>query len=131
MMPPSSSSVRETDLHRQLRDWNAVEPITVLGAAAGKTEWYRGAYAIVDAAVGKDIAGGRFAHTPAMEWWRARLRAEREALYEWVVMMTCDGACSLPLHERQERLADALDAYEVLGVPLGEARPPELGLRST
>lgn len=122
------AQARETALHRQLRDWNAVQPITVPGAAAGKTEWYRGAYAILSAAVTTDVAEGRRAHSPAMEWWRTQLLAERDALYEWIVTMTGDGVCVLPPRERQQRLADALDAYRIMDVPLGDALPPGLNL---
>lgn len=60
------AQARETALHRQLRDWNAVQPITVPGAAAEKTEWYRGAYATLRATVADDIAGGRVSHAPAL-----------------------------------------------------------------
>lgn len=120
------AQARETELHRRLCDWNAMQPITVPGAAAGKTEWYRGAYGVVRAALQEDVAGGRVVHLPALPWWQSRLCIERDALYEWIVMLLRDGAYRLPPDERRALIADALDAYTALGVPLGNAMPPEL-----
>ena len=119
------AQARETALHRRLRDWNAMQPITVPRAAAGKREWYRGAYDTVLAQVETDEGEGHVVHRPALSWWQARLRAEREGLYEWIIQLMRDEACPLPLHERRERLADVLDAYTQLGVPLEGALPRE------
>lgn len=124
------AQARETELHRMLHDWNAVQPITVPGAAAGKTEWYRGAYPTLRAQIEEDKAGDRVVHMPALPWWQARLSAEREMLYEWIVFLMRDDACPLPAWERRQRLADLLDAYVLLGVPLDDAVPPELMHRS-
>lgn len=51
------AQARETVLHRRLRDWNAMQPITVPRAAAGKREWYRGAYDTMLAQVETDEGG--------------------------------------------------------------------------
>ncbi len=120
------AQARETELHRRMCDWNAVQPITVRAAAAGKTEWYRGAYDRLLEELEHDEAQGRAVHRDALPWWRARLRAEREKLYEWIVWITRDDACPLPACERQRRLADVLDSYAQLGVPLESAVPEEL-----
>lgn len=120
------AQARETALHRHLGDWNAVQPITVRDAAAGKTEWYRGAYDALLGEIERDQAQGHIVHRPALPWWQARLRVEREKLYEWIVWLMRDDACPLPAHERRQRLADVLDAYAQLDVPLEDAVPPEL-----
>lgn len=65
----------------------------------GRRSGIAGAYAILSEAVAIDVADGRRAHSPAMEWWRTHLLAEREALYEWIVTLTGDGACVLPPRE--------------------------------
>ncbi len=114
------AQARETALHRRLREWNAMQPITVRRAAAGKTEWYRGAYDMLHAEIGRDEAAGCIVHRPALLWWQARLRADRERLYEWILWLTRDEACPLPRHERRQWLADVLDAYAPLGVPLDD-----------
>lgn len=118
------AQARETELHRRLRDWNAVQPITVPGAAAGKTEWYRGAYAALRSAVGDDIAGGRIAHASATQWWRRRLQDERETLYEWATLMlrTDEPATE----DGRTLLRDTLDAYASLDVALDDCLPQEL-----
>lgn len=120
------AQARETALHRHLDEWNAMQPITVRSAAAGKTEWYRGAYETLRAEIEKDKAVGCVVHVPALPWWQARLRAEREKLYAWVIWLTRDEASTLSQDERRQRLADVLDAYEQLDVQLGEAVPAEL-----
>lgn len=118
------AQARETALHRGLRDWRAMQPITVPRAAAGKREWYRGAYDTVFAQIADDEAEGRVVHRPALPWWQARLRAERELLYEWVIQLMRDEAGPLLLHERRRRMADVLDAYAQLDVSLEGALPP-------
>jgi len=117
---------RETALHRHLDEWNAMQPLTVRSAAAGKTEWYRGAYDTLRAEIENDRATGCVVRAPALPWWQARLCAEREKLYEWITWLTRDEACALPQNERRQRLADVLDAYERLDVPIGDAVPAEL-----
>lgn len=120
------AQARETALHRRLDEWNAMQPITVRGAAAGKTEWYRGAYDLLCQHIERERSGGRIVHAPALPWWQVRLCAEREKLYEWGSWLTCGEACALPQHERRQKLADVLDAYAWLDVPLGDAVPAEL-----
>lgn len=120
------AQARETALHRRLRDWNAVQPITVRRAAAGRTEWYRGAYDALLAEIERDHAQGRTVYRPALRWWQARLRSERERLFEWALWLTRDDACQLPRHERRQWLVDVLDAYEKLGVSLEDVLPAEL-----
>jgi hypothetical protein len=117
------AQARETALHRRLGEWNAMQPITVRSTAAGKTEWYRGAYDLLRQHIEHERSGGRIVHAPALPWWQARLRAEREKLYEWISWLTRDEASALPQHERRQRLADVLDAYAWLDVPLGDAVP--------
>ena len=120
------AQARETELHRRLRDWNAVQPITVPGAAAGKTEWYRGAYVALKAAVEDDITGGRIVHAPAIAWWRTRLHEEREKLYEWASRLLHIDDTSLESGSGKALLVDTLDAYSSFGVPLDNVLPPEI-----
>lgn len=121
------AQARETALHRQLRALNAMQPITVRARAAGETEWYRGAYATLCKEVERDRRRGYVVHAPSIAWWRQRLGEEREALYEWASQLLreqVDGA--LPPIDRLQLLADALDAYPGLEVPLADALPLEL-----
>ncbi|MFS6706530.1 GIY-YIG nuclease family protein, partial [Staphylococcus aureus] len=67
------AQARETALHRHLGEWNAMQPITVRCAAAGKTEWYRGGYDVLRAEIESDRARGCIVHAPALPWWQARL----------------------------------------------------------
>lgn len=124
------AQARETGLHRRLREWNAAQPITVPGVAAGKTEWYRGAYPELLAALEEDAAGGRVVHLPALCWWRARLEGERERLYEWVSQLLHGSEGSPMPPDVRALLSDALDAYRTIGVSLEGVLPdglPRLG----
>jgi len=62
-------------------------------------------------------------YRPALPWWQARLRNERDGWYEWIIQLMRDEASSLPLHERRQRLSDVLDAYAQLDVSLEGALP--------
>jgi hypothetical protein len=108
---------RESGLHRQLREWNAMQPITVPRAAAGKREWYRGAYDTVLACLQDDHAAGRVIHHPALPWWQQRLRERRELLHEWTAAMRHDARAE-PAGPHLQQLTDVLDAYACLGVSL-------------
>jgi len=121
------AQARETQLHRRLRELNAVQPLTVPIRAAGETEWYRGAYASVRAEIDRDIALGHRGHIDGTAWWRDRLRIEREVLFEWSMQLFRDDVPqSLPAAERRSLLADALDAYACLDVSLADALPTDV-----
>lgn len=120
------AQARETGLHRRLREWNAPQPITVPLRAAGHTEWYRGAWAEVETELAGDRERGHVVHLGALDWWRGRLQREREALFEWASQLQREVEAGLASRERMRLLADALDAWPALGVPLDQALPPEL-----
>ncbi|WP_187775642.1 GIY-YIG nuclease family protein [Luteimonas suaedae] len=120
------AQARETGLHRRLREWNAPQPITVPLRAAGRTEWYRGAYAELEAEVAADRARGHVVHQATLDWWRHRLQRERDTLYEWAAQLQRDVEDGYGSPERMQLLADALDAWPGMGLPLHDALPPEL-----
>jgi hypothetical protein len=103
-----------------------MQSITVRSAAAGRAEWCRGAYDALLAEIEHDYTQGCTVHRPALPWWQARLRSERDRLYEWIIWLACDDACPLPLQERRQWLVAVLDAYEKLGVSLENVLPVAL-----
>lgn len=118
---------RETGLHRRLRQWNAVQPLTVPAVAGGRTEWYRGASAILRAELEHDRGLGLDVHLPAGDWWRRRLRQEQALLFEW-----CGQALyglspdALRTSALWSRVADVLDAWPALGLELEGLLPVEV-----
>lgn len=122
----------ETRLRRSLRLLNTPAPLLVPGRAAGATEWYRGAYSLLEEARDGFAAQGYALHRPLEQWLRARLEARRGDLYTWTERMLCaaDGepgdahpaGTEPPLPHRV--LRDALDGYAALGIPLDDALPP-------
>ena len=120
---------RETGLHRQLRQWSAVQPLTVPAVAGGHTEWYRGASAILQAEAGQDRELGLDVHLPAGDWWRRRLRQEQPLLYEWCEQALRDVAPdALRASAPWSAVVDVLDAWPALDLDLGEALPVEVGI---
>ena len=121
---------RETALHRRLRPWNAPAPLTVARLAGGGTEWYRGAWPLLLEAAAEDAARGHPAWLPAEAWWRERLRAEEERLYEWAEACLRDVCADEALApERWSAIANVLDAWPALGLEVETALPEAMARR--
>lgn len=121
---------RETELHRQLRPWNAPAPLTVPRMAGGGTEWYRGAWSLLHEAAAEDASRGHAAWLPAEGWWRERLRAEEALLYEWAEASLRDACADEPLAPALwSPIADVLDAWPALGLDVEPALPEAMASR--
>lgn len=122
----AEAQARETRLHRQLRQWNAVQPTTIPRRAAGHTEWYRGAYLRLAEEVDADRGLGHVVHAPAHGWWRDRLCEERDTLYEWSSQhwdaMSLDADPAVVWRN----MVDVLDAWPAMGLSLDDVMPPEV-----
>lgn len=117
---------RETALHRQLRLLNAMQPVTVPTRAGGGTEWYRGAYATAVEEVQRDGRAGRVIHSPALDWWRARLQSERDMLYEWSSELLRGLALDALLPQQRRAIVDVLDGWAALDLEIDDVLPDEL-----
>lgn len=120
---------RETQLHRALREWNAVQPVTVPLRAGGHTEWYRGALAPLQAELERDRASGLVVHQPATGWWRERLRGEQALLFEWASQWLETLPDLSPHTPGWREVVDVLDAWPALGLEVGAGLPDTLRLR--
>lgn len=117
----------ETRFGRALRDHGAPAPLTVLPAAGGSTEWYRGAYAWLAAAADTLGHAGYRLHRPLRPWLRERLLASAELLYAWTALLPPEvlqarGAASRA-SAAQRRVADVLDAYRAADIDLARWLP--------
>lgn len=105
---------------RELRLHNAPAPLGVRDEAAGHTEWYRGAHAILGRSMRALREAGHRVHDPAAPWVRDRLAAESDRVYAWSEAMfdgMQDLAADPAVRSRlRQTLLDALDAYRVMGV---------------
>lgn len=120
--------VLELALRRLLVDHNAPAPLTVRHEAAGHTEWYRGAQAVLDHAVDSLRTRGHTVHAPLRRWMRPVLLERVDGLYSWTLARLSaddlDGLTGATPTQRQVR--DTLDAYVALDVDLQAHLAPEV-----
>ena len=118
----------ETGFKRELADLNTTAPMTLVRAAGGHGEWYRGAGAHLAQAVASLAAHGYRVHAPARTWLRDRLMRDRELLYSWSeAMLTIDeleGRTGPTAAQRTVR--DALDAFAALDIDVADSLPPSV-----
>lgn len=113
----------ELRLRRALVEHNAPAPLVMRAEAGGHTEWYRGAYAALDAAVAELETSGHRVHRAARAWFRHALQARSDLLHEWsLALLPYDPVDECDAVSRT-RVADALDACDALGIEL-ETRLP-------
>jgi len=113
-----ASSVK---LHR------APSPLVVTRAAAGHTEWYRGAYEILrQEAETLGGEGGYRVEAPLQTWLAAQLRGSADLLYDWsqrmldgiaieIASLDSDAFRPTPL---ERTLRNALDAHAAADLPI-------------
>lgn len=116
----------ELALRRRLAEHNAPAPLTARPEAGGASEWYRGAYDILEQAVDALCESGHAVHAPAEPWFRTALQARAPFLYAWTdAALTSDErdgrAGATPV---QMLVRDALDAYTALRIDLAPWLPP-------
>ena len=116
----------------RLESQRAPAPLVVRAAAAGYTEWFRGASPEAETlarALCEDE--GLTLHAPLRPWLRARLEGRCDALYGWSARMLEAleyEHFNLPPHARSgsgaKALRDALDAFAAVGMDLSALVPP-------
>ena len=111
------------DLH------GAPAPLLVCAAAGGHTEWYRGAYRLLQEAVVRHATTAGFAlHAPAGAWLRARLEREAALLFEQSTQILraiqCARAYGQSAPALEIRLHNLLDAYAALDLEVEHRVPP-------
>ena len=119
----------ELDFGRRLRAHGAPAPLTVRIAAAGHTEWYRGAYpALADQA--EHLAGlGHVVHAPLRPWLRAQLEQRVDLLFAWAstVLDTVEGEPAHldlpPMVALRRQVLDTLDGYVALDIDVDAHLP--------
>lgn len=120
----------ELELRRALVAYNAPVPLTVQRAAAGHTEWYRGAFAQLAEAGRALAARGYVLHDPLRPWLRDALLARGDRLFSWTQAMLGPDELEWPAATTpgQRAVRDMLDACVALDIPL-EPVLPEAVLR--
>jgi hypothetical protein len=115
----------ELSLGRCIELHNAPAPLVVSRAAAGHTEWYRGAYATLATAIESLSTRGHTVHAPLRGWLRQALHARSDLLFTWADTMLDAEALTMaidatPMHRA---VRDALDAHVALDLALEPLLP--------
>ncbi len=116
----------ELGLGHAIAEHNAPAPMVVRRAAAGHTEWYRGAYAQLRTSADMLAAGGYVRHDAVRDWCRDALAADTDRLFTWTeAMLTVDELEAPPrsLSPNQRVVRDALDARVALGLDVESVVP--------
>jgi len=123
----------ELQLRRALSEHSAPAPLTVRPQAAGHTEWYRGAYALLEQAVQTLREGGHTVHAPLRPWLEAQMQSRASSLFAWgsTVLERVEGEPDhldrLPmLHALRQQVVDVIDAHRALGVDVAQHLPAAL-----
>ena len=96
--------------------------------AAGHTEWYRGASALLEQAGDMLLRRGHVVHAPLRAWLQPELRRRSDQLYAWTQAQLSpdelDGRTGPTPSQRLVR--DALDACDALAIDLEPLLPPRV-----
>jgi Meiotically Up-regulated Gene 113 (MUG113) protein len=114
----------ELRLRRPFATHNAAAPSTVLLAAGGHTEWFRGVSAPLEEAVAALAREGYTVH-PGRAWLAEMLQARSDRLFEWTLaQLTIDDLDSAIQTADVPHVRDALDAYRALDIELESRLSP-------
>lgn len=108
----------ELGLGHAIAEHNAPAPLVIRRAAAGHTEWYRGAYARLRTSADMLAAGGYVLHDPLRGWIRDALASGSDRLFAWTEAMLTPEELESPLclTPNQRIVRDALDARVALAL---------------
>ena len=110
----------------------APAPLLIRREAAGHTEWYRGAYALLRAHADALVERGYTLHAPLRNFLARELDAHSDALYAWAagVLEVLGGEpeqLDAPaLAGLRRNVLDTLDAYAALGLAIDQRLPEAL-----
>ncbi len=123
----------ETMLHKELALHNAPAPLVVREQAGGHTEWFRGAYGILDERARSLSEQGFVHHASLRPWLRHRLQQQSAELYSWADKALAElslhpgDADPFPQWARlRQTLLDVLDAYAALDIDLAPLLPEDV-----
>ncbi len=119
----------EKELKRALIEHRSPAPLDVRHEARGETEWYRGAYATLRAAVENYARSGFTVHRDVRGWLRHRLRERAPLLFEWssqqLALIAMEGG-SEAKSPRVQTVIDALDACVALELDITDLVPGDV-----
>lgn len=106
-------------------DHNAPAPLVIRREAAGRTEWYRGAYDALATTAQALAAGGYVMHSPLRPWLRQRLMERSDRLFSWTLaVLSADALDGVVVDSAVRAVADALDAFASMDIDLDPLLAP-------
>jgi hypothetical protein len=120
----------ETNLKRAIIDHRAPSPLDTRHQAGGETEWYRGAYAVLEERAKTMERDGFVVHWHSRNWITTQLIRRRDHLFEWtsVQFRLLDIAGITSQHGRRiaSVLRDVLDANAYFEIDIADAVPMDV-----
>ncbi len=120
----------ETNLKRSIVEHRAPSPLDIRHQAGGHTEWYRGAYTVLQEQARVLERDGLTVHWNLRNWIAPQLLRRRELLFEWASLqlrsLEIAGATSEHGSRIASALRDALDANVFFGIDIADAVPVEV-----
>lgn len=117
----------ETNLKRAIIEHRAPSPLDTRHEAGGETEWYRGAYAVLEASAKTMEREGFVVHWNSRNWITPQLIRRREHLFEWTSAqfrsLDIAGHTSQNGMRIAAALRDVLDANAYFGIDIADAVP--------
>ncbi len=115
----------ELGLAGVVADHNAPAPLVIRREAAGRTEWYRGAYDALATTAQALAAGGYVMHSPLRPWLRQRLMERSDRLFSWTLaVLSADALDGVVVDSAVRAVADALDAFASMDIDLDPLLAP-------
>ncbi len=120
----------ELMLGHEFAPHNAPSPLMIRRAAAGHTEWYRGAYEPLQQAAAALSAAGFVLHRALRPWLQLQLIARSDPLYMWshrtFDAMQAVSHDEVSMSALRQALLDTLDVYRCVGIELEPLLAPSV-----
>lgn len=122
----AEAQAMETQLHRSLVEHHCPIPLTIRINAGGFTEWYRGAFSVVQGFVLEREHEGYGVHRQAKAWLAPQMKAMSEGLPSMATFAYEEHLAGRLEFDALDRLRAFVEAHEVFGADIDALIPVEI-----